>query len=143
MNATLEALSAGLVTGTITSWQLVDECLERAMDAGGEGRRTFLHLDADNAFRAADVVDAARRGGTEQRPWAGIPISVKDLFDVAGQVTTAGSVVMKNTPAALHDAEPVARMKSAGFVVLGCTNMTEFAYSGVGINPHYGTPANM
>lgn len=142
MNATLEALSAGLAAGRITSRQLVDECLERAMDPAGEGRRTFLHLDVDNARRAADAVDAARRCGAEQRRWAGIPISVKDLFDVAGQVTTAGSVVMKNAPAALHDAEPVARLKSAGFVVLGRTNMTEFAYSGVGLNPHYGTPAN-
>jgi len=142
MTASLEALSAALAGGTVTSRQLVEECLERVQDPAGEGRKTFLHLDADNARRAADAVDAARRDGAEQRPWAGIPVSVKDLFDIAGQVTTAGSVVMKTAPAALHDAEPVARLKAAGFVVLGRTNMTEFAYSGVGINPHYGTPAN-
>lgn len=142
MNRTLEALSASLAAGSITSRQLVEECLERALDPAGEGRRIYLHLDVENARRAADAVDVSRRGGAEQRPWAGIPISVKDLFDIAGQVTTAGSVVLKNAPVALHDAEPVARLKAAGFLVLGRTNMTEFAYSGVGINPHYGTPAN-
>ena len=73
---------------------------------------------------------------------AGIPVSVKDLFDVAGQVTMAGSTVLAATPPAQADAIAVARLRAAGAVLVGRTNMVEFAFSGVGINPHYGTPVN-
>lgn len=75
-------------------------------------------------------------------PLAGIPVSVKDLFDVAGQVTAAGSTVLADHPAAPADCPAVARLRAAGAVLLGRTNMVEFAFSGVGINPHYGTPVN-
>lgn len=75
-------------------------------------------------------------------PLAGIPVSVKDLFDVAGQVSTAGSTVLAGGPAAQADCPAVARLRAAGAVMAGRTNMVEFAFSGVGINPHYGTPAN-
>ncbi len=141
MSARLQALASALREGKLTSRQLVEQCLDRAQDPAGEGGRTYLQLDAAGARQQADTVDAARRAGTERRPWAGIPLSVKDLFDVAGQVTTAGSVVLKDAPPATRDAAAVARLKSAGFIVLGRTNMTEFAYSGLGLNPHYGTPA--
>ena len=67
-------------------------------------------------------------------------MSVKDLFDLAGEVTRAGSVILKEEAPATVDALAIARLKSYGFIVLGRTNMTEFAYSGVGLNPHYGTP---
>ena len=73
---------------------------------------------------------------------AGITVSVKDLFDVAGQVTKAGSKVLQNAPTALVDCPAVARLRSAGAVLTGRTNMVEFAFSGVGLNPHYGTPVN-
>ena len=75
-------------------------------------------------------------------PLAGIPVSVKDLFDVAGQVSTAGSTVLAGCPAARADCPAVARLRAAGAVMAGRTNMVEFAFSGVGINPHYGTPVN-
>jgi aspartyl-tRNA(Asn)/glutamyl-tRNA(Gln) amidotransferase subunit A len=75
-------------------------------------------------------------------PLAGLAISVKDLFDVAGQPTPAGSTVLAHAPAAGVDAPAVARLRAAGGVVIGRTNMSEFAFSGVGINPHHGTPAN-
>jgi len=75
-------------------------------------------------------------------PLAGIPFSVKDLFDVAGQITKAGSKVLENAPAATTDCQAVARLRAAGAVLTGRTNMVEFAFSGVGINPHYGTPVN-
>jgi len=75
-------------------------------------------------------------------PLAGIPVSIKDLFDVAGQVTTAGSRVLASAAPAREDAPAVARLRAAGAVLVGRTNMVEFAFSGVGINPHYGTPAN-
>ena len=80
--------------------------------------------------------------GDPHFPLAGIPVSVKDLFDVAGQVTMAGSTVLATAPPASADAIAVARLRAAGAVLVGRTNMVEFAFSGVGINPHYGTPVN-
>ena len=73
---------------------------------------------------------------------AGLAVSVKDLFDIAGQTTAAGSTALANAPPALQDCPAVARLKAAGGVVMGRTNMVEFAFSGVGVNPHFGTPAN-
>lgn len=75
-------------------------------------------------------------------PLAGLSVSVKDLFDVAGQTSRAGSVLLNDAPAARQDAQAVARLRSAGAAIIGRTNMTEFAFSGVGVNPHFGTPAN-
>jgi len=81
-----------------------------------------------------------REAGAAPSRFAGIPVSIKDLFDIKGQVTRAGSRALQDSPAADADAPAVARLRRAGFVVIGRTNMTEFAYSGIGINPHYGTP---
>ncbi|MBC5783314.1 amidase [Ramlibacter sp. USB13] len=75
-------------------------------------------------------------------PLDGLPVSIKDLFDFEGEATRAGSVALKDAPVAKSDAVAIARLRAAGGVVVGRTNMTEFAFSGVGINPHYGTPAN-
>ena len=75
-------------------------------------------------------------------PLAGIPISIKDLFDEAGVTTLGGSTALVGTPAASHDSTVVERLKKAGAVIIGRTNLTEFAFSGLGINPHYGTPKN-
>lgn len=75
-------------------------------------------------------------------PLAGIPVSIKDLFDIAGQTTAAGSTVLAKAPPAATDSVAVARLRAAGAVLAGRTNMVEFAFSGVGINPHYGTPVN-
>jgi len=80
--------------------------------------------------------------GDPHFPLAGIAVSIKDLFDVAGQVTMAGSTVLGSAPPAVADAAAVARLRAAGAVLVGRTNMVEFAFSGVGINPHYGTPVN-
>ena len=76
------------------------------------------------------------------RPLAGITVSTKDLFDIAGQTTAAGSTVLANAPAASTDSAAVSRLRAAGAIFAGRTNMSEFAFSGVGINPHYGTPIN-
>jgi aspartyl-tRNA(Asn)/glutamyl-tRNA(Gln) amidotransferase subunit A len=83
-----------------------------------------------------------RKSGVSLPPLAGLPISVKDLFDIAGTVTTAGSIALKDAPPAQRDAPAVARLRRAGAVILGTTNMTEFAMGGLGLNPHYGTPRN-
>ncbi|HKD25436.1 MAG TPA: amidase [Xanthobacteraceae bacterium] len=136
------AQSAGDLAAGTTSRSLVEDCLARILDAAGEGRRVFLKVHADQARAAADYVDTLRRHGAAPSRFAGIPVSVKDLFDMAGDVTTAGSVALRDTPAAERDAAAVGRIRAAGFITIGRTNMTEFAYSGVGLNPHYDTPRN-
>src|SRR5215472_3588912 len=138
---TLAQSARDLATGT-SSRSLVEECLARVLDVTGEGKRAFLKVHADQALAAADYVDTLRRYGTAPSPFAGIPISVKDLFDVAGDVTTAGSVILRDAPPAQHDAPAIARLRAAGFIAIGRTSMTEFAFSGLGINPHYDTPRN-
>ncbi|MDP6773055.1 MAG: amidase [Rhodospirillales bacterium] len=142
MGQTLKQLAAKLDDGSETSRSLVETCVERILDETGEGRRVFIEFDADAARDAADGADLMRRSGHAPSPFAGIPFSIKDLFDVAGEVTRAGSKVLLDQPKAARDAPVVARLKAAGFVIMGKTNMTEFAYSGLGINPHYGTPLN-
>ncbi len=94
------------------------------------------------ARAVAASVDAQHACGAPLPPLAGLAISVKDLFDVQGHVTTAGSTVLADRHAAACDAPAVARLRSAGAALVAHTNMTEFAFSGVGINPHHGTPAN-
>ncbi len=137
---TLHDLSTALADGRTTSRELVEACLARIGDPQGEGGRAFLKVDADGARLQADAMDALRRAGRAPGPFAGIPFSVKDLADIAGQPTPAGSAVLAHAePAAAH-APVVQRILDAGFVVMGRTNMTEFAFSGLGINPHYGTP---
>src|SRR5262249_7823919 len=138
---TLAQSARDLAAGT-SSRSLVEDCLARILDAAGEGRRAFLKVHAGQARAAADYVDALRQHGAAPSRFAGIPVSVKDLFDIAGDVTTAGSVALRDAPAAKRDAAAVARIRAAGFVPIGRTNMTEFAYSGVGLNPHYDTPRN-
>ena len=137
---TLDGLSRELRDGKTSSRKLVEQALAKISDPAGEGTRAFIKIDAEGALAAADYQDRLRRQNRQPSPFAGIPISVKDLFDLAGEVTTAGSKVLKDAAPAVSDAPAIAALKSAGLVVLGRTNMTEFAYSGVGLNPHYGTP---
>ena len=139
---TLTELAEALAAGRTTSRQLVEQCLERIADPAGEGGRAFITVMAEAARAQAEATDALRKYGRAAGPYAGIPVSLKDLLDVAGQVTTAGSSVLSGAPPATAHAPVVARMLAAGFVPIGRTNMTEFAFSGIGINPHYGTPAS-
>ncbi|MBS1887633.1 MAG: amidase [Actinobacteria bacterium] len=138
---TVAAAVRDLATGRTSSVRLVEECLARIEDPAGEGGRAFLEVDAGSARRAADALDAMRAAGVEPSPYAGIPVAVKDLFDVRGRRTRAGSTFLDRGPAPA-DAAAVARWRRAGLVLLGRTNMTEFAYSGLGLNPHFGTPAS-
>lgn len=137
---TLASLAEDLSLDRTTSRKLVEECLARIADAGGEGSRAFISVDAEGARAAADDIDGRRKAGKVATRFAGIPISIKDLADIAGQVTKAGSMALADAAPAIADAPVVARLKRAGFVVIGRTNMSEFAYSGIGMNPHYGTP---
>lgn len=102
----------------------------------------FTRLEAQSALAQARVADAARASGATLGVLHGLPITLKDNIDVAGQTTLAGTLVCKGEPAANHDAPVVQRLRQAGAVLVGQTNMSEFAFSGVGINPHYGTPRN-
>ena len=138
---TLAELSDDLAHGRTTSRALTEGCLAAIEDDSGEGARAFLKVNREGALATADYMDGLRARGAEPSPFAGIPMSVKDLFDVAGEVTGAGSKILASGAPAQADAPAIARVRAAGFVILGRTNMTEFAYSGVGINPHYDTPA--
>ena len=137
---TLASLAADLESGRTSARKLVDQCLARIADPAGEGQRAFIHVDADAAIEAAEAMDRLREVKAAPSPYAGIPVSIKDLFDIKGQVTRAGSRALEDSAPAERDATVVARLRRAGFVVIGRTNMTEFAYSGIGINPHFGTP---
>jgi aspartyl-tRNA(Asn)/glutamyl-tRNA(Gln) amidotransferase subunit A len=139
---TLAKLASDLTAGRTTSRALVEAALERIADPAGEGKRAFVKVYGEAARAAADAQDRLRAAGYVASPLAGIPVSIKDLFDVAGERTLAGSKALDDAPPAKADAPIVARLKAAGAVLMGRTNMTEFAFSGVGINPHYGTPGN-
>jgi aspartyl-tRNA(Asn)/glutamyl-tRNA(Gln) amidotransferase subunit A len=140
--STVLDLVDALETGRTTSRDLVEAALARIADPDGEGARTFVAVYGDSARAAADAQDRLRRAGYVASPLAGLPVSVKDLFDIAGERSLAGSKALDDTPPAEHDAPAIARLRAAGAVLIGRTNMTEFAFSGVGINPHYGTPGN-
>jgi aspartyl-tRNA(Asn)/glutamyl-tRNA(Gln) amidotransferase subunit A len=137
---TIDDAARALAAGTTTSTQLVEEALARILDPAGEGSRAFVAVQAEAARAAAGAMDSLRRANRAPSPYAGIPISIKDLFDQAGVATLAGSVALKGAAPATATATAIARLERAGFVVLGRTNMVEFAFSGTGINPHYGTP---
>ncbi len=139
---TLESLAADLEAGRTSARALVDECLAKIDDKTGEGERAFIHVDAQGAKAAAEAMDKLRKVNAAPSRFAGIPISIKDLFDIKGQVTRAGSLALRDAPPATTDAPVVARLRRAGFVLIGRSNMVEFAYSGLGLNPHYGTPKN-
>jgi aspartyl-tRNA(Asn)/glutamyl-tRNA(Gln) amidotransferase subunit A len=125
-----------------SSRALIDRCLDRIRDPEGEGPRAFLRIYAEGARATADAYDTLRRRGATPSLFAGIPVSIKDLFDVAGDITTSGSMALRHAPPATRDATAVARLRAAGFIPIGRTNMTEFAFSGLGVNPHYDTPRN-
>lgn len=120
----------------------VETCLSNIGSSDGEGARTFTKVYDDAAREHADRLDAAKAAIGEELPLAGLPISIKDLFDIAGEPTLAGSRVLKSAAPALRHAEIVQRLQKAGAIIVGKTNMTEFAFSGLGLNPHYGTPAS-
>ena len=138
MTLYLHDLSRALATGKTTARALTETCLA-ALDSE-EGQRAFTAVYHDQVRADADLVDAQRKNGRALPLFAGIPMSIKDLFDEAGKVTRAGSMVLDTISPAGCDAVVVARLKTAGFIVIGRTNMTEFAFSGLGMNPHYGNP---
>ena len=121
----------------------LDVAFAKIDDENGEGARACLTLYRDEAQAAADAADARARSGISLGPLDGAIVSIKDLFDVAGEVTRAGSSLLaEEGKPATQDAPVVRRLRAAGAVILAKTNMSEFAFSGLGLNPHYGTPGN-
>ena len=121
----------------------LEQALARIADPKGEGARACLTVYADQARTAADTVDARAARGTPLGPLDGVIVSIKDLFEVAGEPTRAGSKILAEEAApARADAPVVQRLRAAGAVIVAKTNMTEFALSGIGANPHFGTPSN-
>ena len=137
---TVAQLDADLAAGRTTSRRLTEEALARIADPAGEGKRAFLKVYSESALAEADYSDRLRKAGVRRSPVDGMPVSLKDLFDVAGDVTRAGSRILRID--AKQDAVAVARLRAAGAVFVGRTNMVEFAFGTTGINPHYGTPKN-
>lgn len=117
--------------------------IEASLEVAGQTHAIFTKLYPESALAAAIHADTLRRIGMHPlSPIAGLPVSIKDLLDVAGETTLAGSIALRDAPPAKEDAQVVKRLRQAGAAILGKTNMTEFAYSGVGLNPYYGTPSN-
>ena len=135
-------IAEDLASATTTSLALTEAALARIEDGGGEGPRTFIRMFRDSALAAAEASNRLRAANVVPSPLAGIPVSIKDLCDVAGLTTHAGSVVRRNAAPAKRDATVVARLRAAGAVIVGTTNMTEFAVGGLGLNPHYGNCRN-
>lgn len=133
-------LSVLIQSGHLDPCSLVDETL----DAIGQDddQAIFIGLTAERAMAEADAASKRIREGRSCGVLDGIPVAWKDLFDLEGMATTAGSTVLGDSPAASRDADVVTALKRAGMVSIGRTNMSEFAFSGLGINPHYGTPRN-
>src|SRR5256885_2809142 len=138
----IAVLAQELAEGKTTSRKLVEAALARIADARGEAGRVYPRVHARGALLAADVSDRLRKQGAVPSPLAGLPVSIKDLFNILAESTAAGSKVLRDAAPAAADAVAVARLRAAGAVVIGRSNMSEFAFSGIGINPHYGTPAN-
>jgi len=120
----------------------LEAALARINDPNGEGSRAFRKVYVEEARAAADAADTRARYGHSLGPLDGRIVSIKDLFDVAGEPTTGGAKIYESAAPAKADAPVIRRLRAAGAVIVGSTNMSEFAFSGVGANPHYGTPGN-
>jgi aspartyl-tRNA(Asn)/glutamyl-tRNA(Gln) amidotransferase subunit A len=142
LKQTIRDLQQRLKRNELSSVALAHEALSRIEDRAGEGKWTFTKKYREAALKAAAEADASRSRGFAGSAITGVPISIKDLFDVRGEITQAGSNALQSAEPASNDAQIVARLLRAGAVIVGKTNMSEFAFTGVGINPHFGTPAN-
>ncbi|MDO1583288.1 amidase [Rhizobium oryzicola] len=139
---TIRNAATELGAGTMTSTKLTESVLERINDPAGEGLKVYVRRNDQRARQLAEASDRVQAAGHRRSLLEGLPISVKDLFDISGETTLAGSVALKDRAPAATDSPVVRRLIAAGAVITGTTNMSEFAFSGLGLNPHYGTPRN-
>jgi aspartyl-tRNA(Asn)/glutamyl-tRNA(Gln) amidotransferase subunit A len=137
---TVAASAAALAAGVVTATELTRNALAEARLPAA--RAVFTRFRDENALLEASASDALRSACVVPSPLAGLPISIKDLFDISGETTTAGSAALADAPPAARDAEVVRRLRLSGAVLVGRSNMTELAFSGLGLNPHFGTPLN-
>jgi aspartyl-tRNA(Asn)/glutamyl-tRNA(Gln) amidotransferase subunit A len=141
----LPAISRAAVAQTAprSSRERLEEVLSRIADPKGEGLRACLTVYSDASRAAADAADARARVGITLGPLDGVILNIKDLFDVAGEPTRAGSMLLaEEAKPAVVDAPVIRRLRAAGAVIAAKNNMSEFAVTIIGANPHYGTPGN-
>lgn len=131
----------GVRAGTFTASAVTAATLER-IEAVNPVVNAYTLVTAERAMREAFAVDAAITAGVDPGPLAGVSYSVKNLFDLAGEVTVAGSKINRDDPPATSDATLVSRLGAAGAVCLGAANMGEYAYDFVTLNPHDGPTLN-
>ncbi|MGA8997439.1 MAG: amidase [Pseudolabrys sp.] len=128
---------------TISARERLEAALDRIDDPKGEGARACLTVYREQAKAAADAADARAHAGISLGPLDGTIVSIKDLFDVAGEATRVGSKIFaEEAKPAVADAPVVRRLRAGGAIIVAKTNMSEFAYTGIGANPHFGTPGN-
>jgi aspartyl-tRNA(Asn)/glutamyl-tRNA(Gln) amidotransferase subunit A len=125
-----------------TARDRLEAAFARIDDPAGEGSRTFIKVNKDSARAMADASDARRAQGQTLGPLDGRIVSIKDCIDVQGERTQAAAKSMRDQPLATEDAPVVARLRRAGAILIGRTNMSEFAFTGLGLNPHFGNPGN-
>lgn len=142
MSMKILSIQSRLDAGEVTTRELALDCLDKIKCPEGQGSKAFLSVNEEDALAIADSQDILRKASVPLGSLAGTVVSIKDLFDIKGQVTASGSKALRVNAPAVHDAEVVSKLRSAGSILIGRTNMTEFAYSGLGINPHFGTPLN-
>lgn len=138
--ASLSSLLAALQQNKFSASQLLETCLSNIDQFDDPANQVYTGRFDRTARAEAAAIDTLQQGRVPMGELAGLPIALKVLFDVAGEVTHSGSKWWSQK--AQSDALIVSRLRRAGAVITGHTNMTEFAYSGLGLNPHYGTPAN-
>ena len=138
----IRSLNAAIEAGETSCAELVEAALARAKNPDGEGKFAFILLREAEARKEARELDRFRAEGKAASPLAGLPISIKDNIDISGEPTRGGSKLLEFAPPAKSDAPVVGRLRAAGAVITGRTNMSELAFSGLGTNPFFGTPAN-
>lgn len=136
---TLAATSAAIASGDLSPVDLVDACLERIDQV--QHLHAYIAVYADQSRQVAKAAESMLAAGHRLGPLHGIPISLKDNIAVAGRVTTAGSKILADRKPD-EDATVTAKLKGAGAIILGKTNMHEFAWGGTSANPHYGSVRN-
>lgn len=140
LGKSIAQLSVLIQSGNLDPVELADESLEAIRSH--KDQAIFTRLLEDRAKDEAAASSKRLREGRSRGLLEGIPVAWKDLFDIAGLPTTAGSIVLADAPPAQEDADVVKALKAAGMIAIGRVNMSEFAFSGLGLNPHYGTPLN-
>ena len=136
---TASAIGRAIAAGELDPVDFAETLLDRI---AAQGSPVFLTVTRDRALREAKAAQGRARSGRMLSPLDGVPIAWKDLIDMAGERTTAASDLLRDGPRADTDAPIVPNATAAGMVSLGKLNLTEFAYSGIGLNPHFGTPLN-